>query len=214
MSTLLPPNPLPFPLPPPAAAPPLTNFDILAFNAWFNHERSLPEIARELETNVVALADWAAQPHIRARMQAVKAVAEDRNDCLHTEARHDALHRLSTLARFAENEEIACRAASRILLSRLCLTSSTPLNPAPPITLEFHPAAQPAPAPAQAPPAPAATTPRPAASVPDEPVIPRPARHYDLPRPSASRPAAAAILQRAGSPSTLTHALAGAQHGP
>ena|GEM_PF-5710437 len=99
--------------------PPLTRADHARFDAWFKREASLPEIARDLALPVVELADWAAQPHIRARLAAVKQVAQDRNDLLHVDAKHHALFRLTTLVRLSDNNESARKAATRILMTRL-----------------------------------------------------------------------------------------------
>jgi hypothetical protein len=126
--------------------PPLTPADHARFDAWFKREASLPEIARDLALPVVELADWAAQPHIRARLAAVKQVAQDRNDLLHVDAKHHALFRLTTLVRLSDNNESARKAATRILMTRLDdpPPRQTAARPSPSLDASTPPAIHPA----------------------------------------------------------------------
>lgn len=209
--------------------PALTKADLARLDAWFHHESSLPDIARTLGLPVVELADWAAQPHIKASLASVKKVAEDRNDLLHVQAKHCALHRLTSLVTHAENTESARKAATRILMTRLddqprrhapaSLPPTDPTPQAPPQHAASQRTSSPAPpkkAPASQPPHPAApsTHQLPAAQALDLPLIPPiglpgfsspidllpPKPIASARHPLASRPAA--LFARAGAAST------------
>ncbi len=155
--------------------PALTDIDLKAFNAWFEHDSRLPEIARELGLTVVELCDWAEQPHIASKFEAVLRIAKLRYTTLHAESRHQALSRLTNLTRFSENEETARRAADRIL------RSSTSVEAALPSGTSAQSVSQPA------------TTPATAATPLDKPLtvaVPQPATPHDtvLRPPSSFHP--------------------------
>ena len=59
----------------PDPSTPLTPRDHELFQAWFSHDTRLPELAGELNTSVLQLADWADQPHIRERLDKVERIA-------------------------------------------------------------------------------------------------------------------------------------------
>ena len=105
------------------------DLDKTRFNSWFEHDARLPELAAELNTNVLELAQWASQPHIAEALDAIATIARQRHATLRAEAQHAATARLLRIARFCDNDETARRAADRLL--RSLPTGERPLDDEP-----------------------------------------------------------------------------------
>ncbi len=100
-------------------------------NAWFDHRGQLPDLARSLNITTTQLADWAAQPHIAAAIARIESAAQRRAALLHLDAQHIAINRLLEIARTSQNEEVARRAADRLLRPLAGITADTPPKPRP-----------------------------------------------------------------------------------
>src|SRR4051812_36612220 len=99
-----PPSPSRFPVP-------LSDTDKDRIDTWFDHDSRLPEIAKQLDTNVLELATWADQPHIKEALAFIKRIARERTETLQAEADHQSISRLLSISRFSRDEETARRAS-------------------------------------------------------------------------------------------------------
>jgi hypothetical protein len=76
----------------------------LLFNAIFDAESPLVDIARTFDVSVSSLAVWAAQPHIRARLIEIAEFARLRAHLLAAERTSRAVHTLDTVSMFFMSE--------------------------------------------------------------------------------------------------------------